>query len=401
MISREFHSGSSENNQHVQKACLSYGTGIAKTLETHNAVCHKECYNKTGQKEYNRLLARVRKKPCSEAISSSSTAIPHKRTNTELGTELCIFCGERDSTENLCAAREFHSGCSKNNQHVQKLFESWSEMALATGDLDVHAKLCASDVRSNEIFYHKNHLSQSHNRYRASQTKKDDGTDQSKKVLRQIYAWRQISNNIHQSVEYFIAANVLEKKYAALMDAYNPSYTPHKTQFLKLLEENVSGLNDSKLHGVNHVSIREKTGKDAEEPLNPCTLHDMMERISKAIRIKLKDVKNEFNGSFIEESPLPCELLILLNLLMNGSNHEEPGFSLPVKGLAQIILYNHRIQGRRKELSGEPHQRYNTDKESPFLLEIGLKVFSATRSSETTDILHAHGFAFPMTEYYV
>ena len=334
MISREFHSGSSKNNQHVQKACLSYGTGIAKTLETHSAVCHKECYNKIGQKEYNRLLARVRKKPCSEAISSSSTAIPHKRTNTELGTELCIFCGERDSTENLCAAREFHSGCSKNNQHVQKLFESWSEVALATGDLDVHAKLCASDVRSNEIFYHKNHLSQSHNRYRASQTKKDDGTDQSKKVLRQIYAWRQISNNIHQSVEHFIAANVLEKKYAALMDAYNPSYTPHKTQFLKLLEENVSGLNDSKLHGVNHVSIREKTGKDAEEPLNPCTLHDMMERISKAIRIKLKDVKNEFNGSFIEESPLPCELLILLNLLMNGSNHEEPGFSLPVKGLA-------------------------------------------------------------------
>ena len=32
-------------------------------------------------------------------------------------------------------------------------------MALAISDLDVHAKLCVGDVRSNEIFYHKNQLS--------------------------------------------------------------------------------------------------------------------------------------------------------------------------------------------------------------------------------------------------
>ena len=122
--------------------------------------------------------------------------------------------------------------------------------------------------------------------------KKGDGTDQRKKVLLQTYAWRQISNYIHQSDEQFIAANGLEKKYAATMDAFNLSYTPHSTRFLKLLKENVPDLNDSKLHGVNYVSIREKTGKDAEELLNSYTLHDMMERISKAIRIKLKNVKN-------------------------------------------------------------------------------------------------------------
>ena len=106
------------------------------------------------------------------------------------------------------------------------------------------------------------------------------------------------------------------------MDAHNLSYTPHSTLFLKLLKENVPDLNDSKLHGENYVSIREKTGKDAEEILNPRTLYDMMERISKAIQIKLKNGKNECNGYFMEESPLPCELLILL---INGSNHEEPG----------------------------------------------------------------------------
>ena len=98
--------------------------------------------------------------------------------------------------------------------------------------------------------------------------------------------------------------------------------------------------------------------------MNPRTLYDMMEmeRISKVIRIKLKNVNNEFDGSFMEESSLRCELLILFNLLMNGSNHGEPGFSLPSKALAQFTLYKHRIQGRRRESSGEPHQRHRADK---------------------------------------
>ena len=139
------------------------------------------------------------------------------------------------------------------------------------------------------------------------------------------------------------------------------------------------------------MSIRQKTGNDAEELLDPRTLYDMMKRISKTIRIKLKNVKKEFNGSLMEVSPLPRELLILLNLLMSGSNHKDSGFSLLVKALVQIILYNHRIQGRRRESSGEPHQQHNADKESPFFLYIGLKVFLATRSNEIIDILHANG----------
>ena len=65
------------------------------------------------------------------------------------------------------------------------------------GDFEKHAKLCIGDVRSNEIFYHKNYLSPFHNRHRASKAKKDDGTDQRKKVLPQTYVWRQISNYIH------------------------------------------------------------------------------------------------------------------------------------------------------------------------------------------------------------
>ena len=79
-------------------------TGIAKSLKTHKAVYREKCYDKIGLKELNRLLARVWKKPCSETNVSSSTLILHKRKKAQLGTELCIFCGERNSTEKLCAA---------------------------------------------------------------------------------------------------------------------------------------------------------------------------------------------------------------------------------------------------------------------------------------------------------
>ena len=100
---------------YVELGRLNDGTGMAKTLETHSAVHHKKCYDKIGPKIYNQLLAKVGKKPYSKANSSSSTVIPHKGTKTELGTESCIFCGETDSTENLCAGGEFYSGSSTNN----------------------------------------------------------------------------------------------------------------------------------------------------------------------------------------------------------------------------------------------------------------------------------------------
>ena len=54
-------------------------------------------------------------------------------------------------------------------------------MALAIADLDVHAKSFTGDILSNEILYHKNHLSQFYNRYRALQAKEYDGTDHRKK----------------------------------------------------------------------------------------------------------------------------------------------------------------------------------------------------------------------------
>ena len=165
-----------------------------KTLETHNAGYHKKCYDKIGQKEYNGLLARVGKKPCSKANSSSSTVISHKRKKLSLEQSYNFFV-ERDSKK-TCVLLESFTLVVLRIINMSRI--NWIlERNCYNGDLEEHAKLCIGDVRSNEIFYHKNYLSPFHNRYRASKAKKDDGTDQCKKVLPQTYVWRQISNYIH------------------------------------------------------------------------------------------------------------------------------------------------------------------------------------------------------------
>ena len=89
----------------IELGRLDDGTGTAKTLKTYIAVYHKTWCDKIRQKEYNRLLMRVGKKPCSEANSSSSRVVPHRRTKSELGSELCIFCGERRNRKFVCCRR--------------------------------------------------------------------------------------------------------------------------------------------------------------------------------------------------------------------------------------------------------------------------------------------------------
>ena len=74
---------------------------------------------------------------------------------------------------------------------------------------------------------------------------------------------------------------------------------------------------------------------------------------------------------------------------MSGNSCDEFGFSLPVKTIGQIILYN--VKSRLRSNSTSTHQRYSTERESPFLLYTGLKIYSVTRSRIVVDILYAHG----------
>ena len=78
-----------------------------------------------------------------------------------------------------------------------------------------------------------------------------------------------------------------------------------------------------------------------------------------------------------------------LNFLLFGNSCNKSAFSLPVKAIAQIILYN--IKDRVRSNSTSIHQRHNTERESLFLLYISLKIYFVMRSRIVIDIFHAHG----------
>ena len=121
------------------------------------------------------------------------------------------------------------------------------------------------------------------------------------------------------------------------------------------------------------------------------TLYALIEKLSRQIREKLKNVRYEFDGSFDSSQEfVPSELIVLLDSIVNGCRDTlELGFSIPVKTIADLIVYNHKESSRTNTQS--KHRRHNSYKESPTLIYIGLKVFAATRSRKIIDTLHKLG----------
>ena len=145
------------------------------------------------------------------------------------------------------------------------------------------------------------------------------------------------------------------------MKSHNIPYSPNITCFLKKLKHQVPGVNDQKTGKKLYVSLKTKSTKEVEECLRPQTLIDTMQKVTKEVRSKLRDTVTDFTGSFTNELSLLSELMVFFNLLLLGNSCDEFGFSLPVKAIAAIILYNNKSQVRSNSTS--THQRHNTERE--------------------------------------
>ena len=152
-------------------------------------------------------------------------------------------------------------------------------------------------------------------------------------ILLEFNVWKQISNVTYDSSELFTDVSKIKIKYSELMNWLNIPYSSHRECFLKKLKHQKTG---KKLY----VSLKTKSTKEIEECLQPQTLIKLMQKVTKEIRLKLKATVTDFTGSFANELSLPSELMVFLNFLLFGNSCEDFGFSLPVKAIAQIILYN-------------------------------------------------------------
>ena len=72
---------------------------------------------------------------------------------------------------------------------------------------------------------------------------------------------------------------------------YNIPYSPYITRFLEKLKHQVPGLNDQKIDKKLYVSLKTKSTKEVEECLQPHTLIDMMQKVTKEIRSKLRGTR--------------------------------------------------------------------------------------------------------------
>ena len=168
-----------------------------------------------------------------QAEAEDSKVVSRKRSKTEIGSAIWLFCGSADSREYLCAAGELHDrGDNPNTSHVESLTKSWKDKALQLGELDIHAKLSIGDVRVSEIFYNKIHYVQFRYRYKALSENKGK-TEEKQKTLLRCYAMKQIVILVHQKTETLTDLVGLEQKYQSLFESYNIAYYPHISRFIR------------------------------------------------------------------------------------------------------------------------------------------------------------------------
>ena len=85
------------------------------------------------------------------------------------------------------------------------------------------------------------------------------------------------------------------------MKSYNISYSSHTTRFLKKLKHQVPGLNNQKIGKKLYISLKTKSTIEVEERLKPQTLIDMMQKVTRQTKSKLRDTVTDFAGSFTNE----------------------------------------------------------------------------------------------------
>ena len=97
-----------------------------------------------------------------------------------------------------------------------------------------------------------------------------------------------------------------------------------------------------------------KSTKGVEELLQPQTGIDLIQKVTKEIRLKLRVTVTDFKGSFTNQLSFDSKLMVFLDLLLFKNGCEELRFPLPVTAIAEIILNN--IKSRVRSNLNSSHQ---------------------------------------------
>lgn len=363
---------------------LDEGSGIEITLRRNNAKYHQSCrmmFNNT-------KLGRAQKRAMTHKLPEEAEAGPSKCTRRSISsvTEkdyLCFFCEK----EVIKADRE---AMTKN------IYERLKECATLVQDTKLLAKLSAGDLVAQEVKYHLICLTSVYNRERSFLRQQDQG--EQKQHDRQAYerAFAELVTYIVETQRRSEEGNVF--KLTDLTDLMTRRMEQlglkepqiHKTRLKEQLLDRLPELQAHKTGRQVILAFKDDVGPALSKAFK---LTDVS-RTAQLVRNDILESRANFDGYFEEncqETSVPPSLIELVSMIEHGPDIQsqiENEATMSDLAVAQIIHYNCYQSQRRKTTTVKHHSK---DRETPFVIYVGLLLYAKTRKRQLIDTLHRYG----------
>ena len=300
---------------------LDDGSGIEATLVTKKAKWHKVCYvlcNETkverARKHREQTCHKMPLSPIKEHLRSASVPLYPVETEGKC-PPACLFCD--DITGDLHKAA------------TMSLDTRVRQIATASRDTKLFAKLSPGDMIAIDAVYHLKCLTSFYNRNRSQQR---HSTDQSHQLnpcslaLAEVVSYMEEYGQLGGDINHVFKLPDLKALYCERLHKLGGDATGqiHSTRLAQKLQQHIPSLEVHKSKSGTVLSFKEDIGDallDAFD-IDPDDEAVMLMRVAKLVRKEVFENKYHFDSSLCDEQydNLPTSLYALVGMILGGSN---------------------------------------------------------------------------------
>ena len=366
---------------------LDEGEGIETTLVRNGGKYHQSCrllFNNT-------KLQRAQQR---KAVPSTSGATDEPRSKRRKSADIpkveCFFCEEEDAISNL------HEGMT------ERLNERLNQCARTLNDGKLLAKLSGGDIVALEVKYHLRCLQKLYNAERAylNSLEKAESGDPGKDLYPVafselvIYIMDGKVTNTEAAPVVFRLADLASLYKLRLQQLGVDSPDVHSTRLKEQLLARIPELETHKKGRDVLLAFKADIGPvlhEASQYSNAIHLSKAADILRKEMLQHKTKFSSELKDGFGEEA-IPPALLQFVCSVEHGvdiKSHLTQGTAKSDLAIAQLLQFNCYSKGR----DGRTTHRHSKDRETPFAVYVGLKVYAKTRKRELIDKLHENGLS--------
>ena len=368
-------------------ARLDEGEGIEATLIRNKAKYHQSCrllFNNT-------KLSRAQKRKITPSTSGTEENREKRQRTSDPPEVQCFLCEEEDEISNLRQAM------------TMQLNERLNQCARTLNNGKLLAKLSAGDVVAQELKYHPRCLAKLYNSERAhlnvmKQEENDSGPGKDVYPLAfselVIYIMDSMVTGTETTPVIFRLADLASLYKRRLQQLGVESPEVNSTRLKEQLLSRIPELEAHKKGRDVLLAFR----KDVSTILSDASKYSEAIHLAKAADIIRKEMlahKTKFSQAFQEgfgEEAVPQALLQFVCSIEHGvdiRSHLNHGIVQSDVAIAQLLQFNCYSKYRE----GSKSQRHVKDRETPFAVYVGMKVFAKTRKRQLIDKLHENGIS--------